>query len=408
LVLAALSFYASPTDARELKVGTNSQFKTIQAAIDSIPSDNKERVVIVISNGIYPEPLRINNSFITLRGEDRKKTRITAVIDTNSCQTSPDQSKEEHCSVIVADGHDLVFENFTVENSFHSFSGKGAALSAVEDSTHILVHNVDVIGYGGDTFVLSARRNRIGDGGEYYVNDVYVSGTYHIIVPRGTTYVVNSSFWCLGGEKNCLFAEGVTRETDKFVIKDSIIDGPEPFGLGSYFRDAAWYFVNDTFGRNLLPDGRIHREPAKNYKMKWGEGRIYFAGSKGLAYPWLANNFQQSPAKTPSTVTAQWVFPEWNPESSGGPKIQRLTTSPGEIAIVFSEAVTVDGEPRLILSSGFARYISGSGTDTLRFQTGKNYHPIGLELNGGAIFASGASLHQRNADLTLSPEHQPK
>jgi hypothetical protein len=408
LVIVTLIVCSLIAQAREIKVGLNSQFITIQAAVDSISTANKERVVVLVSNGVYSGQVRINNSFVTLRGEDRKKTRITASVDTSSCQVPPDQSKEEHCSVIVADGQHLVFENFTVENSFHSIRGKGAALSAVNDSTHILVHNVDVIGYGGDTFVLSARRNRTGNGGEYYVNDVYVSGTYHIIVPRGATYVVNSSFWCLGGEKNCLFAEGVTRETDKLVIRDSTIDGPEPFGLGSYFRDSAWYFVSDTFGGNLMPDGRIHREPAKNYVMKWGEDRIYFAGSRGPDYPWLTDNFQQSPAKTPGTVTAQWVFPEWNPENSVGPKVRSQTTSSGEIAIVFSEAVTVDGEPRLILSSGFARYISGSGSDTLRFQTSKNYHPIRLELNGGAIFASAASLHQRNADLTLSPQHQLK
>ena len=405
LLFATLIFYVAPVCARELRVGPQSRFKTIQAAIDSIPLGNKERVVVIVANGVYSEQLRINNSFITLRGEDRKKTRITASIDTSSCQVSPDQSKEEHCSVIVADGTDIVFENFTVENSFHSSSGKGAALSAVNDSTRILVHNVDVIGYGGDTFVLSARRNRTGDGGEYYVNNVHVSGTYHIIVPRGATYVVNSLFWCLGGEKNCLFAEGVTRATDKLVIKDSTIDGPEPFGLGSYFRDAAWYFVNDIFGRNLLPEGRIHREPAKNYEMKWGEDRIYFFGSQGPPFPWLKDNLQQSPAKTPGTVTAQWMFPEWNPESKVGPTIRSASTSSREITIVFSENVSVDGEPRVVFPSGKAKYVSGSGTNTLTFQTSKSGRPIRLDLNGGAIYASAASLRKRNADLTFPQEH---
>jgi hypothetical protein len=90
-----------------------------------------------------------------------------------------------------------------------------------------------------------------------------------------------------GGEKNCLFAEGITRESDKLVIKDSVVDGPEPFGLGSYFRDAARYLVGDTFSNQLREEGQIHREPPKNYELKWGEGRVYFANSKAPAYAWL-------------------------------------------------------------------------------------------------------------------------
>jgi pectin methylesterase-like acyl-CoA thioesterase len=167
-------------------------FKTIQAAIDAIPPGNHERYLISIKNGTYNEQVRIHNSFITLRGEDRKKTRIVAAVDTSACQVAPGESKEEHCSVLIGDGTDLVFENLTFENRVKLPGGKGAALSLINDSTRILIHNVNAIGSGGDTLVLSARRNRIGDGGEYYLNEVYVSGTYHIIVPRGATYVVNS------------------------------------------------------------------------------------------------------------------------------------------------------------------------------------------------------------------------
>ncbi len=404
-MLLVSTIWPALAGARQLRVGPTSDFKTIQSALDSIPPGNRERVVIHISRGIYPEQLRIRNSFITLLGENRNDTRISAAVDTSACPVPSEQSKEEHCSVIVADGTDLVFEDFTVENPIKPGSGKGAALSVVNDSTRIIVHNVDVIGYGGDTFVLSARRDRIGDGGEYYANDVFISGTYHIIVPRGAAYVVDSTFSCLGGEKNCLFAEGITRETDKLVIKDSVIDGPEPFGLGSYFRDAAWYFINDSFGKNLQADGRIHREPAKNYEMKWGEGRVYFAGCKGPSYPWLRDNIQQSPAKRENSVTAQWVFPEWNPESKVGPAIQEIKSSVGEIGLVFDENVTVEGEPLVSLSGGTASYIRGSGTNTLVFRRQGDGSPRRLRLNGGLIYGTKASLYRRDAKVEFPPQH---
>ena len=51
-------------------------FKTIQAALDSIPRDNRERRIIFIKNGYYPEKIRIDPACVTLHGESREKTRI--------------------------------------------------------------------------------------------------------------------------------------------------------------------------------------------------------------------------------------------------------------------------------------------------------------------------------------------
>jgi hypothetical protein len=297
-----------------------------------------------------------------------------------------------------------VFENLSVENSFDgSRAGKGAALSIVKDATRVVVSNVDVIGSGGDTLVLSARRARTNDGGEYYLNDVSVSGTYHILVARGATYVTNSRFWCMGGAKNCLFSEGVTRESDKLVIRNSTIDGPERFGLGSYFRDAAWYFIEDTISANLREDGQIFREPAKDYTMKWGEGRIYFANNRAPNYAWLRDNIASSPAKSKHQVTAAWMFAGWNPERKEGPTIVRVEERGDEIRVTLSESVTVEGEPQVRLDSGkAATYARGSGSETLIFRGARGGGKArNLELNGGAIFASAASRWRREAETRL-------
>jgi hypothetical protein len=381
------------------------QFRIIQAAVDSVPEGNRERVVIHIKNGTYHEQVRIHRSFLTLRGEDRKHTVITAEVDTSSCPIAADQSKEEQCATVIADGSELVFENLTVANSFQPEKGKGAALSIVGDATRIVIANVDVMGSGGDTLVLSARRWKVGDGAEYYLNNVYVSGTYHILVPRGTTYAVNSSFWCMGGARNCLFNEGLTSESDKLVIRNSVIDGPAPFGLGSYFRDAAWYFVEDRISDRLLPGGQIWREPAKDYAMKWGEGRIYFADNQAPDYPWLKNNLEQSPARTKTTVTAEWALPGWNPENTSTPRVAKVERTNGRVLVKFNESVTVHGVPALALASGAkAGYRGGSGTDSLEFAAGPAGKPVAIELRGGEIFASSASLRRRNADLRLPHE----
>ncbi len=51
-------------------------FKTIQAAVQSIPKTNAGRVVVFIKNGIYKEEVRVDASFVTLRGQCCTGTRI--------------------------------------------------------------------------------------------------------------------------------------------------------------------------------------------------------------------------------------------------------------------------------------------------------------------------------------------
>jgi pectinesterase len=51
-------------------------FKTIQAAVQSVPITNRERTIVLIKNGTYHEKIRVDASFVTLRGQDRSGTRI--------------------------------------------------------------------------------------------------------------------------------------------------------------------------------------------------------------------------------------------------------------------------------------------------------------------------------------------
>ena len=51
-------------------------FTTIQAAVASIPKDNRERMIILVKDGVYREKIRVDAPFVTLRGQSRKVTRI--------------------------------------------------------------------------------------------------------------------------------------------------------------------------------------------------------------------------------------------------------------------------------------------------------------------------------------------
>ncbi|MBW9171276.1 hypothetical protein K2F43_08665 [Clostridium estertheticum] len=49
-------------------------FKTVQDAINSLPSTNKEKIVIDIKNGIYKKKIYIN---VVLLGESKANTILT-------------------------------------------------------------------------------------------------------------------------------------------------------------------------------------------------------------------------------------------------------------------------------------------------------------------------------------------
>jgi hypothetical protein len=282
------------------------QFNAVGAALDSVPASNTVPTLVTIRNGVYAERFSLKDKrFITLRGEDRASTRIEAQVGTSTCVDAADGNG---CSVLYLEAQDIAFDNLTVANTWTG-SGKAIALRTAGAATRIVLRNVDILGKGGDTLMLEKN-------GVYYVSGVSLSGTYHIIVPRGTTWVSDSTFTCIG-HPTCLFNEGTLTETQKMVIVNSTFRGDAPFGLGSYFRDAAWYFIDDFFSVNLLdrPIWRDLNGPSTPYTPLWGE-RVYFAGSIGPDYAWLRNNIATSDAMSKDQVTLDWVFPTWKPGSS--------------------------------------------------------------------------------------------
>src|SRR5262249_10835009 len=140
----------------------------------------------------------------------------------------------------------------------------------------------------------------------------------------------------------------------------------------------------------------------------WGE-RSYYVNCHhdGGDFQWRKDNLQSAPgAPRADQITAAWTFGgTWGPENSSGPVIRGAQLGQGEVEIAFGETVTVKGRPRLVLVVGrtYAEYASGSGSETLKFKMpmGILAEPKSIDLNGGAIIASVASVAPRPADLKL-------
>ncbi len=378
-------------------------FKSVQAAIDSIPKSNTERVVIFIRNGTYNEHLRIEHSFLTLVGEDRKKTRLVWEINDPRRDPQANADRKGIASFNLHNANDVIVENLTIDNPA-KLGGKPIVVFSTGQGTRIVIQNADITGLGGDTLSLWTR-------GMYYHRNLYVTGTYHFVGPRGTCYMSDSLIEVVGSVTNALFNEGMQDERQKFVLQRCQIVSKVPFGLGSNFRDAAWYFIDCEFPETLRPDGKIfiaqsnvNNPQPVSAMFKWATDRIYFANSKGPDYPWLKDNLEKSAAKNAAEINAAWTFyGQWDPETTTPPTVATIARASESVSVTFSESVTVKGRPTLTLSDGkTADYQSGSGTATLTFKAASSAAPTKLMLNSGAILASNASAQSRYVPDSLA------
>lgn len=95
-------------------------YKTVQAAVNSVPSGNTDSKVILVMAGSYEERLEVNTPYITLIGEDRENTSIhcyPADILGDAYQAGGDMDKR--CAIYIKSGATgFSAENLTFANDF--------------------------------------------------------------------------------------------------------------------------------------------------------------------------------------------------------------------------------------------------------------------------------------------------
>jgi pectinesterase len=415
LLFATCSVVAADLPRPDIAVAVDGtgDFKTIQAAVESIPVTNRDRIVVFIKDGTYHEKIRVDASFVTLRGESRKRTRIEFPQLKDDFTAHPDEIGRAVINLNHA--NDLVLENLTAENTASVMTAHAFTIDGIGDRTVIV--DCDVLSRGADTVSLGRRQR-----GWYYHARCNFTGSVDFVCPRGWCYVTDCNFYA--HTKNAaVWHEGRFDPNMKFVLRNCRFDGVNGFSLGRYSFDAQFYFVDCKFSAQMrdMPvrhviyppnrgpvAGRAIRRKADVNRQSLRNEHSYFYNCHrdGGDFDWFANNLLSAPnSPKPEQITAAWTFAgKWNPENKFGPVIQELRLMDRQIALVFSEPVTVKGKPRVKMRrGGVANYISGSGTDMLLFElaSDSDYEVQAVDLNGGAIIACEASAALRPANLSL-------
>lgn len=377
-------------------------YKTIGAAINSLPMFNYERAVIFIKNGVYNEKIRIDQDYITLQGESREKT----IIQYSQLRTDWIANKDSiGAAVVNINGDDIILENLTIENTQpkvgpHAFTIYGTG-------TRTILYNCTVLSKGGDTVSLWDYKN-----GMYYHSNCTFVGAVDFVCPRGWCFIRNSKFYELQKTAAIWHAGGYDKE-QKLVIWNSTFDGTRGFELGRHHYDSQFYLLYCTF-TDSMANKPIHRVtvsnlPKDNRPFNWGE-RYYFYECHGahVDYDWHKNNLDQAQKRLrPEDLTSTWTFNgRWDPESKEGPKIVDYVIRDTKLLLTFSEPITLKGLPTIKSRSGRTyNYNSGSGSSTIMFDCDVKIYKDDVKglkfVNDGRFLGTTASVAERVADLTI-------
>ncbi len=288
-------------------------YRSIQSALDSIPDDNLDRIVIAIGPGAYNERIRISQNRLTLRGTSRSDTRIWFHFPRSEYDRRYDKIGP---GVVNVFGEDVVLERLTVENTqpadVHAFAIYG-------QPNRLILSECDVLSHGGDTLSLWNTSC-----GMYYLRKCRFRGGVDFVCPRGWCFVRDSRFEAVGTSAS-IWHDGHMNLDMKFVLRNCHFDGPEEFWIGRNHYPSQFYLLDCVFSRRMAdkPIGVVQPPPAGANARLWERKYFYNCHREGGDYAWHADNLDravlgeqaQTPPR-PEDVTPSWTFgSRWDPES---------------------------------------------------------------------------------------------
>lgn len=160
-------------------------YKTVQAALDATPYNNKKPSVIYIKKGIYKEVITIDatKNFISLIGENKYNTIITFNNHAGTKLPNGDTLNTWTCATAFIYGNNFSAENITFENNAGFTAGQAVALRV--EGNRASFKNCRIVGFQ-DVLFLS------GSGVKHFFKDCYIEGTTDFIFGAATAVFKNS------------------------------------------------------------------------------------------------------------------------------------------------------------------------------------------------------------------------
>jgi PelA/Pel-15E family pectate lyase len=238
--------------------------RTVQAAIDRVPENNKKRVVIRINPGTYVEQVRVpaTKPFVSFIGDSAESTKLTFNLSNKAAG-----STSASYSVYIG-GHDFYAENLTFENSFGTGSQAVAVLVEADRA------------YFKSCRFLSWQDTLYAKNGRQFYQDCYIEGHVDYIFGQAAAVFENCRIHSKGDGYIAAPMRFAADESSGFIFMNSTLTSENTskgIYLGRPWRDyGRTVFINTKMDAAIRPEGWHHWEPHR-------EKTAYFAeyGSTG-------------------------------------------------------------------------------------------------------------------------------
>lgn len=360
-------------------------YKTVQEAVNSIPSNNTQKVTIFVKEGDYHEHLVVNSPNITLIGEDSEKTRV--YFDSSEIgQVGGDMG--ERCAVKIASGAtNFSAENITFENTYAYVGtlGNESCDALRNDAENTVYVNVRLLGYQ-DTLCAN--------GGKQYYYKCYIAGNVDFIYgnePRALfsdctlmfrySATKNSGYVC--APRTAANADYGLTFVNCRVLSEDGCSGNKYFLARPWGQDAYITWINCYMGRIIKPNNsNPYSDMSGTLAVK---ARFYEYGSYGYGYE--INKFRRQISVNKANSMQSVSYLGWDPyttvSSIGSSYVGTLSTTVSE-KFVTKEYVTDSYSGEEGDDSNLAKYnlegyaalddVTGGG---LLYETSKNYYKAG-------------------------------
>jgi pectinesterase len=219
-------------------------FPTVQAAIDAVPADNRERKIIEIRPGAYFGHTVLDKPHVTLRGSGP-----STILTYNLGQAVPGEDLQpigwKGAAALLVIANDTAVENLTIENTW----GKGMQAQACSvEADRVAFRRCRILGWQ-DTLKI--------DAGRHLFEQCYIAGHVDFIYGSATAFFSDCEIHCR--EPGYIVAPSTPAGKTGFVFERCRVTFPhnKPSAyLGRPWRESpSATFVRCELGAGIRPEG---------------------------------------------------------------------------------------------------------------------------------------------------------
>ncbi|WP_251551560.1 pectinesterase family protein [Neobacillus muris] len=290
-------------------------YHTVQAAIDAIPENNKDKIEVFIKKGVYKEQITIpaDKPFITLIGENDKNTILT--YDNHAKIPKPEGGiiGTSGSASIYIFASDFTARNLAMENSFNPkrMAGETQAVAVYASGERMLFFQVRFLGNQDTLYVKN---------GTHYFKKCYIEGDIDFIFGGARAVFEECEIVSLdrGSSTDNGYVSAASTHINEpygFLFLNNKFISPAPDGTvylgrpwhpgGDPYSAANVVLINNYLGSHIHPEGWTDMSGFSAKDARFYESRNHGPGANP-ARPQLTD-------KEAKKFTIENILNGWNP-----------------------------------------------------------------------------------------------